>query len=292
MSELQEAVAAETQKRMQKAVYDIENKYATGQGGQDKSVTGPTGAAYKGQDMEAQQQRAYKKAVKEAQEQEYAAAVIDQKVEKAIANDDTFDDDEELERLREQRLLQLKVQKETKMENIGKGHGSLREIVQDEFLTAVTGSLKVVCHFYHRDFERCKIMDMHLEKLAPQHIETKFIKIDAEKAPFFCEKLIIRTMPTLVCFINGVAVEKIMGFEGLSDTMPAGKEDQWPTVYLANLLADKNMVDRANVQDEQALLKAQQEKLESMRLAFLSGGNLDDLDFDSDNDDGFDATDL
>jgi hypothetical protein len=34
------------------------------------------------------------------------------------------------------------------------------EIVEEEFLKEVTGSELVVCHFYHNDFERCKIMDM------------------------------------------------------------------------------------------------------------------------------------
>jgi len=290
MSELQEAVAAETQKRMQKAVGDIHQKYASGQGGQDRSENGPTGSAYKGQDMEAKQQRAYKKALKEAEEQAREEAILDNKLDRAIENDEVFDDDAELERLRELRLKEMKAVKETKIENIGKGHGSLREIVQDEFLTAVTGSNRVICHFYHRDFERCKVMDMHLNKLAPQHVETKFIKIDAEKAPFFCEKLIIRTMPTLVCFVDGLAVEKIMGFEGLSDTMPEGREDEWPTVYLAKLLADKGIVDSENVVDDDDKLEKQEEKLNAMRLAFLSGGGFDDLDLEDDDD--FDGNDL
>jgi hypothetical protein len=34
-----------------------------------------------------------------------------------------------------------------------------REITQDEFLPEVTSSKKVICHFYHNDFQRCKIMD-------------------------------------------------------------------------------------------------------------------------------------
>jgi hypothetical protein len=38
-------------------------------------------------------------------------------------------------------------------------HGEYREVKEEEFLAAVTNSKKVVCHFYHNDFERCKIMD-------------------------------------------------------------------------------------------------------------------------------------
>ncbi len=35
-----------------------------------------------------------------------------------------------------------------------------REINEEEFLKEVTSSELVVCHFFHKDFERCKIMDM------------------------------------------------------------------------------------------------------------------------------------
>lgn len=37
----------------------------------------------------------------------------------------------------------------------------------------------VVCHFGHRDFERCKIMDKHLTILARRYFTTRFIKISA-----------------------------------------------------------------------------------------------------------------
>ena len=97
-------------------------------------------------------------------------------------------------------------------------------------------------------------------------------------------------MPTLVCFVDGLAVEKIMGFEGLSDTMPEGREDEWPTVYLAKLLADKGIVDSENVVDDDDKLEKQEEKLNAMRLAFLSGGGFDDLDLEDDDD--FDGNDL
>jgi thioredoxin-like negative regulator of GroEL len=66
-------------------------------------------------------------------------------------------------------------------------------------------------------------MAMHLGKLAPRHIESKFVKIDSDKCPFFVEKLKVRTMPTVLIFKDGVAAEKIRGFEDLADTMPEVK---------------------------------------------------------------------
>jgi len=70
-------------------------------------------------------------------------------------------------------------------ENKIKGHGEYEEIVEAQFLEKVTKSKLAICHFYHRDFERCKIVDMHLRKIAQMHVETKFIYLDAEKSPFF-----------------------------------------------------------------------------------------------------------
>lgn len=63
-------------------------------------------------------------------------------------------------RLRQVRMSQLKLAYEEKQTLLAKGHGEYREIAQDEFLKEVTSSPRVAVHFYHNDFERCKIMDM------------------------------------------------------------------------------------------------------------------------------------
>ena len=106
---------------------------------------------------------------------------------------------------------------------------------------------------------------MHLQKLAHRHVETKFLKINAEKAPFFVQKLLIRSMPTLVMFFDGVGTDKLIGFEGLSDTMPEGKEDEWPTIILARLLASKGAIDSDKVVDDDGIEAAMKAKLETLR---------------------------
>ncbi|CAI5747539.1 unnamed protein product [Peronospora destructor] len=137
---------------------------------------------------------------------------------------DDLNRDPELERIRAMRIKELKYEYEEKQKLLAKGHGEYREILQDEFLKEVTSSPLVAVHFYHRDFERCKIMDMHLAKLAPRHIECKFLKLNATKAPFFVEKLAIRVLPSIVCFKDGVAfLQRVIGFEGLmQDDKEAG----------------------------------------------------------------------
>ena len=46
-------------------------------------------------------------------------------------------------------------------------------------------------------------------------------------------QLKVRMMPTVVIFNVGVAVDKIIGFEGMGDRMPEGQEDSFPTIFLA-----------------------------------------------------------
>lgn len=189
-------VAQEVNNRLAKATRELQEKYARGEGGKDVSVTGPSGSAYKEKDA---REMAAKKKAKEAKK---AAAEADAAGKNAApldsdAEDEGDEDDYELRQIRDQRLRQIKAQQMQKLENISKGHGQYREIVQDEFLTEMTNSTRVICHFYHGDFPRCEIMNHHLNKLAPRHIETKFVKINADKAPFFIEK-VSNKVPTLL----------------------------------------------------------------------------------------------
>jgi thioredoxin-like negative regulator of GroEL len=284
--EMQGAIANEVNSRMENAAQELAAKYAAGKGGEDYSETGPTGAAYK--------EKNANEALKKKDEMIRRAAVEEQENSKRTENLDSDDDEEdgdadhEVRRLRTARLKQMKQDSRERMENLGKGHGQYRNVVQDEFLAEVTSSERVVVHFYHQDFERCKVMDMHLAKLAARHVETKFIKIDADKAPFFVEKLHIRMMPTLVQFIDGVARGKQVGFEGLADQMPDDKADEWPTIYLARILAKNTMINKEAVVDDDGVEAAAKAKLDAMRKQAYVGMpssvfEMDEDDLDMDN---------
>lgn len=172
--------------RLQKAATQIGEKYESGNAPVETSVDGPTGALYR--EKEAKDKEARKLAKKERQAAE-AAAADEEELSRKLQGDEEEDADYELRMLRDARLKEMKQAHKEKADNIGKGHGQYREITQDEFLGEVTGSARVVCHFYHNDFPRCKIMDHHIQRLVGRHVETKFIKINAEKAPFFVEKV-------------------------------------------------------------------------------------------------------
>ncbi|KAK8447986.1 hypothetical protein SEVIR_8G192400v4 [Setaria viridis] len=111
--------------------------------------------------------------------------VAKDKAQGAPASHDEVDldellDDPELEKLHAERIAALKKEAEKREVLKRQGHGEYREITEGDFLGEVTGSEKVICHFYHREFYRCKIMDKHLKALAPVYVGTKFVKLDAE----------------------------------------------------------------------------------------------------------------
>ncbi|KAF0982348.1 hypothetical protein FDP41_011278 [Naegleria fowleri] len=159
------------------------------------------------------------------------------KAEKKEDSDDEYDylleqdDDEELRSLREKRLQQLKEANSKKMELVNtRQHTKYVEIAEGDFLDAVLKSKYCVCHFFHKDFERCKIVDKHLGILCQKYWQTRFVKINAEKTPFFVTKLQVRVLPSIILFKDGVAVDRIVGFEEL------GGKDDFPTVAMEKRL--------------------------------------------------------
>merc|ERR1719253_2173818 len=118
-----------------------------------------------------------------------------EKEEGLSEDEDEKIDDDDFMALRRKRMEEMKKKQAKRAELKAKGHGDYTEITQDEYLAQVTGSECCVVHFYHKSFERCKIMDMHLRRLAPKLFTCKFMNMNAEKAPFFIEKLRIRVMP-------------------------------------------------------------------------------------------------
>lgn len=49
------------------------------------------------------------------------------------------------------------------------------------------------------------------------------MKIDVGNAPFLVEKLGVRVLPCVICFVDGVGVERVVGFEGLGDGFETGE---------------------------------------------------------------------
>lgn len=145
--------------------------------------------------------------------------------------------DDELEAIRRQRIERMKAEVKEKDKA---SHGELTTITQDEFLDTVLKSARVVCHFFHPGFEKCLVMDKHLGVICVKHPETRFIRIDAEKAPFFVERLSIRTLPTLACFEDGKLINKQIGFQGI------GKGEACESGDLERVLVEMTMIQGAS----------------------------------------------
>ncbi|KAL3796447.1 hypothetical protein HJC23_004244 [Cyclotella cryptica] len=267
-------VSNNVQKRVENAMEELREKHRTGTNEVDEPDRGPTGAAYK--ELYRQQREISKRAAasrehseaKERMQQNREVEDAKEKMRRMKFQDSEYEDnshqdsdddfdyllDEEdpgLAQLREVRLAQLKQEHITRATNISLGHGTLRTIVQDEFLAECTGSSRFVCvHFFQDEFERCKIMDFHLKVIAEEHYECKFLRIDAAKAPFFVTKFKIRTLPSLFLYENGKEIGRLTGFDGLASDPK--KPDEWHTGRLQEWIASKGAIKYEKPSDEVA----------------------------------------
>ena len=111
-------------------------------------------------------------AKRDARQREREAAIIEANRQKEnlirqkdddgsdIDSDDDLLCDPELEDIRRKRMAKLKAKVVKKQVAKVKGHGDYKVIQETEFLKEVTTTKRVICHFYHKDFERCKIMEI------------------------------------------------------------------------------------------------------------------------------------
>ncbi|KAG2582804.1 hypothetical protein PVAP13_6KG093412 [Panicum virgatum] len=81
-----------------------------------------------------------------------------------------------------------------------------------------------------------QVLDKHLSILAKQHVETRFIKVHAEKAPFLTEKLRIVVLPTLAIVKNAKVEDYVVGFDEL------GGKDDFSTEDLEERLAKSQVI--------------------------------------------------
>ena len=128
------------------------------------------------------------------------------------------DDDEMIYKLREERMAKLKTQANKSVDDkTPHGNGLLTLISHEkELMTLATGVPRLVIHFYSPNFARCQTMNEHLALLAKRQIRAKFIYIEATNAPFMVVQMMIKTLPCVVAIVDGEAVERMIGFEGLN----------------------------------------------------------------------------
>lgn len=165
-----------------------------------------------------------------------ATKMIENQVDAEIERLEKIDDDD-LEVLRRRRLDAMKKSHQQKQDWMSAGHGEYSEVADEkEFFDACKKSKKVICHFYRDSTFRCKILDKHLTELAHNHLETKFIKINAERCKFLVDRLRIKILPTLCLAKDGKTVDYIVGFDDFGGT------DDFPIAMLEWRLGRSDMI--------------------------------------------------
>merc|ERR1711931_582419 len=128
----------------------------------------------------------------------------DQQIERIDSDISHLNDEDELKALRQKRLQTMKKSEQQKEKWLANGHGQYEEIPDEgSFFAECKKAKNLVVHFYREATFRCKILDKHLQTLAAQHLEAKFLKIDAEKSPFLTQRLKIRVLPTIALLRDG-----------------------------------------------------------------------------------------
>ncbi|KAF5727495.1 Thioredoxin domain-containing protein 9-like protein [Tripterygium wilfordii] len=192
---------------------------------------------------------------------------VEDKLDEEISALDRLDSDD-IEALRERRLQQMKKMAEKRRQYLALGHGEYSEIPSEkEFFSVVKSSERLVCHFYRENWP-CKVMDKHMSILAKQHMETRFVKIQAEKSPFLSERLKIIVLPTLALVRKGKVEDYVVGFDELGGT------DEFSTEELEERLA-KAQVIIFEGESSQSIVKSSAQTKRSVRQSANCDSNSD-----------------
>ncbi|GAB4816630.1 hypothetical protein N2152v2_003676 [Parachlorella kessleri] len=163
-----------------------------------------------------------------------AAKHVEDQLDSQLQRLDNLDEDD-IEKLRRQRLEDMKRMQQKRQEWAVKGHGEYRDIDERDFFKEMKGEERMVCHFYRESFP-CKVMDKHMGILARKHPETKFVRVHAEKAPFLTDRLKVWMLPTLAVIRNEKTTDYIVGLDELGGSENFSTEALESRLVLAGVL--------------------------------------------------------
>lgn len=193
----------------------------------------------------------------------------------SMVNVEELMDDPELEHLYAERLAAMQKEAEKRAKLKRKGHGEFQEVQEADFLDIVRTTERCVCHFFHRDFERCKILNQHLQALAVRYVDTRFIRLSAPDAPFFTVKLNVKVLPCLVLFLNGLAADRTVGFDDF------GAKDDFPlSAVERRLLKSGVIVTPQRTEDDSDPEDLPEHRRRAIKQAMVKGSSDEDSDFE------------
>eukprot|EP00123_Amoebidium_parasiticum_P001406 comp12482_c0_seq1/m.7429 comp12482_c0_seq1/g.7429 ORF comp12482_c0_seq1/g.7429 comp12482_c0_seq1/m.7429 type:complete len:201 (-) comp12482_c0_seq1:548-1150(-) len=199
-------------------------------------------------------------------DQSIATQVILQSVENAIDQEieklDNLGGDD-LDAIRRKRLQELRAREEEKRNWGSNDHGRLTEINNEkEFFDAAKKSRRIVVLFFRPGSEVCDVMSQHCQRLAENHTETRFIKVNAEKSPFLVQRLKLWMMPTIVLVREQQTEKQYVGLDAFGGV-------NFETSVLERKLIDDDIIDGTGAKTQTGV-----------RQSRLTNYNDDDLDWD------------
>lgn len=146
--------------------------------------------------------------------------------------EEEFDDDELMYKLREERMAHLK--KESQRDTNEYGDGLLTTVANERELMGLSTTVpRLIVLFTHTDFKRCNTMHRHLSLIAKKRTKARFLCIDACNAPFMVLQMTVKVLPCLVVIKDGHAIQRLVGFEGLKsidgEDFETKNLDEWLT---------------------------------------------------------------
>eukprot|EP00166_Cyanidium_caldarium_P000063 ctg_1007.g415 len=101
----------------------------------------------------------------------------------------------------------------------------------------------------HAAREVVESLEVALQAVARQHLETKFIRVDAERCPWLCEQLGITVLPSLVLVQQGKVVRVLHGLDTLCSASQQRSRGIAPAA-LERVLRNAGMAWEAAAADE------------------------------------------
>jgi len=185
---------------------------------------------------------------------EFDHSYADNYIDKVHDYNDAQDDykldnlnEDDLGKIRANRIAAMKKEAEQKKENVSNGHGTLTQITdQKEFFDAAKKSNKMVVVFTRNSNEHGKMLLDHMKRIATDHLEARFLWLEADNAPFLTDRFNIFMLPTIVCIENNKVKCQ---HNGLNDLDGSGKYSTGMLEYLLN--AADGMLDDAPIYERE-----------------------------------------
>eukprot|EP00301_Raphidiophrys_heterophryoidea_P014757 c23214_g1_i1.p1 GENE.c23214_g1_i1~~c23214_g1_i1.p1 ORF type:complete len:224 (+),score=62.57 c23214_g1_i1:79-672(+) len=178
---------------------------------------------------------------------EASAQIISRVLDDEISRlDNVLENEDEMKRIRTERLAQMKKDQEMKNKWRTNGHGHLKELRDErDFFRAVEASDRVVGVFTLPTNKHGARLCEHLQVVATHHLETMFLKLDASQSPFLTDKLKIQMVPSVVLIKDGKSIHTMTG---LSELSASGEYETWElerVLFHYGMLSSNDLEERA-----------------------------------------------